>query len=76
MVSDQAPLDLDTLAHCAAGLGEDVFRGKGFVWLPEESDHRYVYQQVGACWSLRSRESLAILKAQSRSLPDHALSFG
>lgn len=51
-ISHEAPLDRDTLAHFAAGLGEDVFRVKGLVWLAEDSERRYVYQQVGARWSL------------------------
>lgn len=47
------PLSRDALTHFAAGLGEDVYRAKGFVCLEDDPDRRYVYQQVGARWSLQ-----------------------
>jgi G3E family GTPase len=36
----------------AAGLGEDIYRAKGFVWVEDDPERRQVYQQVGARWSL------------------------
>ena len=47
-----APLSRTTLERFAAGLGEDIYRAKGFVCLQDDPDRRYVYQQVGARWSL------------------------
>ncbi len=51
-ISHDTPLERDTLAHFADGMGDAVFRVKGFVWFAEDPDHRYVYQQVGPRWSL------------------------
>ena len=46
------PLNRQVLAHFAKALGEDIYRAKGFVCLQDDPDRRYVYQQVGARWSL------------------------
>jgi G3E family GTPase len=47
-----APLTRAELEGLAAGLGRDIYRAKGFVYLAEDPDRRQVYQQVGARWSL------------------------
>jgi G3E family GTPase len=36
----------------AGGLGEGVYRAKGFVNVEDDPRRRYVYQQVGSRWSL------------------------
>ena len=41
----------------AAGLGEEIYRAKGFVWLRDAPERRYVYQQVGGRWSLEAGEA-------------------
>ena len=46
------PLSRETLAQFAAGMGEEICRVKGIVWLGDDRDRRYIYQQVGARWSL------------------------
>ena len=47
-----APLSRQVIERFAAGLGDGVYRAKGFVCLQDDPDHRYVFQQVGARWSL------------------------
>lgn len=47
-----APLSRDALERFAASLGDSVYRAKGFVWLASDPERRYVYQQVGARWSI------------------------
>jgi G3E family GTPase len=46
------PLSRQDIERFALGLGEDVYRAKGFVCLHDDTDRRYVYQQVGTRWSL------------------------
>ena len=46
------PLSRQDIERFALGLGEDVYRAKGFVRLRDDPDRYYVYQQVGARWSL------------------------
>jgi G3E family GTPase len=46
------PLTRQDLDRFAKGLGEEIYRAKGFVYLQDDPDRRYVYQQVGARWSL------------------------
>lgn len=47
-----APLTSEAVQRFAQGLGEDVYRAKGFVFLQSESETKYVFQQVGARWAL------------------------
>jgi G3E family GTPase len=46
------PLSRGVLERFAGGLGEGVYRAKGFVSLQDDPGRRYVYQQVGSRWSL------------------------
>lgn len=46
------PLTRADLERLAAGLGDDIYRAKGFVQLEEDPEHRHVFQQVGARWTL------------------------
>ncbi len=46
------PLPRAALARFSAGLSEDIYRVKGFVYLQDDPHHRQVYQQVGVRWSL------------------------
>lgn len=46
------PLTREVLEHFAKGLGEDIYRAKGFVYLQDDPAHCYLYQQVGSRWSL------------------------
>ena len=46
------PVSRQAIERFASGLGEDIYRAKGFVSLEEDKDRRYIYQQVGARWSL------------------------
>jgi G3E family GTPase len=48
------PLSRQDVERFASGLGEDVYRAKGFVRLRDDPDRCYVYQQVGARWSLEA----------------------
>jgi G3E family GTPase len=47
-----AALSPAQLSRFALALGKDVYRAKGIVSLAGDPEHRYVYQQVGARWSL------------------------
>jgi G3E family GTPase len=47
-----APLSRDALQRFAQGLGPDVYRAKGFVLLQGDTAMKYVFQQVGARWTL------------------------
>jgi G3E family GTPase len=51
-LSPVGPLDRKTLAQFAVSLGDEIYRAKGVVWLGEDRDRSYIYQQVGARWSL------------------------
>lgn len=51
-VERSAPVGRDAVAAFAEGLDEAIYRAKGFVFLREDPDHRYVFQQVGRRWSL------------------------
>lgn len=53
-IEQTSPLDRGTLARFASGLGEDIYRAKGFVCLEGDPERRYIYQQVGARWSLEA----------------------
>ena len=46
------PLSRAAIERFASGLGEGVYRAKGFVRLQDDPQRRHVYQQVGARWSL------------------------
>jgi G3E family GTPase len=46
------PLSRQDVERFASGLGEDIYRAKGFVCLRDDPDRRYVFQQVGARWTL------------------------
>jgi G3E family GTPase len=46
------PVSRDALDRFASGVSTDVYRAKGFVYLQEDPDRRYVYQQVGRRWSV------------------------
>ncbi|MFY9975291.1 MAG: GTP-binding protein [Chromatiaceae bacterium] len=50
------PLTRPDLERFASELGGDIYRAKGFVHLHDDPDRRYVYQQVGARWSLEPSE--------------------
>jgi G3E family GTPase len=47
IIEQSYPLTRQDLERFAAGLGEDIYRAKGFVWLADDLDRRYIYQQVG-----------------------------
>jgi G3E family GTPase len=49
---ESPPLTRPDLERFAAGLGENIYRAKGFASLQEDPQRRYVYQQVGRRWSL------------------------
>ena len=51
-VERAAPVTRDAVDRFAKGLGPSVYRAKGFVCLTDSPDRRYVFQQVGARWSL------------------------
>ena len=51
------PLSRRALVRFASGLGKDIYRAKGFVRLRSDPGRRYVYQQVGARWSLEAGEN-------------------
>ena len=51
------PLSREALGRFASGLGEDIYRVKGFVCLEDDPGCRYVYQQVGTRWSLEAGAS-------------------
>ncbi len=48
----EKPVTRAAMGRFAAGLGPDIYRAKGFASLLDEPACRYVYQQVGARWSL------------------------
>jgi G3E family GTPase len=48
------PLAREDLERFASGFGEHIYRAKGFVHLREDPVRRYLYQQVGARWSLEA----------------------
>jgi len=50
------PLTRPDLERFGCQLGGDIYRAKGFVHLHDDPDRRYVYQQVGARWSLEPSE--------------------
>jgi G3E family GTPase len=51
-LSPVGPLSRETLAQFAARMGDEIYRAKGVVWLGDDRDRRYIYQQVGTRWSL------------------------
>ncbi len=51
-IDSSSPLTKESLECFARGLGEDIYRAKGFVYLQEDKEHRYIYQQVGTRWTL------------------------
>ncbi len=51
-VESEVPLSRQALEHFASMLGPEIYRAKGFVFLREDPDFRYVFQQVGNRWSL------------------------
>jgi G3E family GTPase len=46
------PLSRAAIERFATALGEDIYRAKGFVYLRDDRERRYVYQKVGTRWSL------------------------
>jgi G3E family GTPase len=52
MLERAEPVSREALEQFARGLGTEIYRAKGFVYLQEDPTHRYIYQQVGARWSL------------------------
>jgi G3E family GTPase len=46
------PVSRQAVDRFASGLGEKIYRAKGFVSLEEDPGRRYVYQQVGSRWTL------------------------
>ena len=52
-IEQSSPLTREALNHFAKGLGEDIYRAKGFVYLQDDQEHRYIYQQVGTRWTLQ-----------------------
>lgn len=51
-IERSSPMNQQSLSHFALGLGEDIYRAKGFVCLQDDLERRYVYQRVGSRWSL------------------------
>ncbi len=51
-LEETGPLSHLALQRFAAGLGQDIYRAKGFVFLQGDPGRKHVYQQVGARWSL------------------------
>jgi G3E family GTPase len=47
-IEQDQPLKRENLEYFARGLGEDIYRVKGFVYLQDDSSNRYLYQQVGS----------------------------
>jgi G3E family GTPase len=60
------PSSQQAIERFAAGLGNDIFRAKGFVCLGEDPHRRYVYQQVGARWTLEPGEAWGAAPRQTR----------
>jgi len=52
IVERSHPVNRKFLDRFAQGLGENIYRAKGFVWLQDDLQRRYIYQQVGTRWSL------------------------
>ena len=52
-IERSSPLTREDLERFAPGLGEDIYRAKGFVYLQEDQERRYIYQQVGKRWTLK-----------------------
>ena len=46
------PLIETTMQRFAQGLGKDVYRAKGVVYLQSDPETKHVFQQVGARWAL------------------------
>jgi G3E family GTPase len=68
-IEHSTPLKRENLEHFARELGEDIYRAKGFVYLQDDSDHRYIYQQVGSRWTIEldveSHRRHSVLKGES-----------
>lgn len=60
------PITRQVFDRFAAGLGEDVYRVKGFVYLEGDQEYRYVYQQVGSRWSLKRENPWATQARQTQ----------
>ncbi|MBW4467449.1 MAG: GTP-binding protein [Pegethrix bostrychoides GSE-TBD4-15B] len=52
VLEDSRPVTRAGLEQFAKGLGEEIYRAKGFVYLEDDPAHCYLYQQVGSRWSL------------------------
>ena len=66
MIERAEPIARADLERFATGLGDDIYRAKGFICLRDDRDHRYVFQQVGARWSLESGEAWGTDPRQTR----------
>jgi G3E family GTPase len=49
-------LTREQIERFAAGLGQDIYRAKGFVYLAEDPDSRYLLQRVGSRHTLTREE--------------------
>ena len=48
-----APTTRASIESMMLGLDDEVLRAKGFVWLDDDQDFRYILQRVGQRWTLR-----------------------
>jgi G3E family GTPase len=53
-IARSLPITRKVLDRFAPSLGEDIYRAKGFVFLQDDPNHRYIYQQVASRWSLET----------------------
>jgi G3E family GTPase len=65
-IDSSSPLTKESLERFASSLGEDIYRAKGFVYLQEDKEHRYIYQQVGTRWTLEPSSSWDREQPQTR----------
>lgn len=56
----------EQIDHFAAGLGQDIYRAKGFVYLAEVPDCRYIWQRVGNRHTLTQGEKWGEKTPQTR----------
>ena len=65
-IESSSPLTKESLDRFACGLGADIYRAKGFVYLQEDKERRYIYQQVGTRWTLEGSSTWDREQPQTR----------
>ncbi|MGI9515867.1 MAG: CobW family GTP-binding protein [Pirellulaceae bacterium] len=65
-LESREPLSTQLVERFATALGDDIYRAKGFVYLRDQRERRYVFQQVGSRWSVEPGDEWGREQAMTR----------